>query len=1218
MTSLGNPTLDRDVSAPAFPLDDSQRAALDLADGVSAAIIGAPGTGKTTTLIELLADRVLGRGYAPGEVLLLVPTRAGATVLRDRLALRLGVPTNGPLARTANSIAFQLVRGAEAAAGGPTPTLLTGGEQDQIIAELLQGALDDGGPVGDGGDLDTRDRDAGGSFDGGRDRNGGGAGSSGPAWPSTLDPGVRRLRGFRTELRNLMMRAVEYGITPTRLAALGAENDRPEWVAAAHFIHGYDEVKDQSRPGQYDSTELAGFAAAVVAAAAPGSAGSATLGTLAGLRLIVVDDAQELNRATLTLLAQFAARGVAIVAAGDPDITTGSFNGAHADAVGRLGAYLAPGAPFVTTLVLDTVYRHGPGIRGVVREITHRIGTASAGTQRRAASVDPRDGVPAVESGAADSGTADSGTADSGTADPGSEASGAAKSGADAAGTEASASSVETLLAASPADQLALIAGRLRERHVLDRVSWGRMAVVARSGSAIPALARGLAALEVPTQVPSAQTALRDEWAVRAFILALDVTLGRRPLDAEAATELLRGPLGGLDPITLRRLRAALRQQELSQEELSQQELSQHEPGQQELSPKELGQQELSQHEPGQQELSPKELGQQELGQPESGQPGPGEQEPGRPASLATAGAGRTRTADELLAAVFATPSLLSAIDNRTARRAASCAESLLAASVEYEAGATIEELLWGLWQRSGLAREWLEQSTGIGIIADEANHNLDAVVALFSAAQRYVERTPAAPPVLFLEHLVDTDVPEDTLAPRALGDAVTVSTPNGLIGREFDLIVIANVQQNVWPDLRIRGSLLGAGDLAALASGRDPRGGDARTEVLHDELRMFAQAASRARSELLVTAVDNEENEPSVFLKLLPRPTEPAGADAADPAGRYPVSLRGLVGRLRRDLTRGVATGALSGHPDGSGRAADAAATLARLAAAAVPGADPGQWYGLAGPSTVQPLNDPAAGDDPVRVSPSKMAAVETCPLHWAIGRLGGGSSNTAANLGTIIHAVMEESTDRQPDALWQAVDERWGELRFDAEWQSEVQRADARNLTDRLASYLLDFERTGGELLSAEGSFGFDVDGAWLTGTVDRVERLADGSAVIVDLKTGRGDPVSDAGVADHPQLGAYQLAFQEGQIEGVPAGTPLAGARLVIVSSGTVKQNYRNPTQATFTEEQLLAFRTRVGADAALMGGATFVAELATHCLDPRSHGACRIHIIGQVSS
>jgi RecB family exonuclease len=252
------------------------------------------------------------------------------------------------------------------------------------------------------------------------------------------------------------------------------------------------------------------------------------------------------------------------------------------------------------------------------------------------------------------------------------------------------------------------------------------------------------------------------------------------------------------------------------------------------------------------------------------------------------------------------------------------------------------------------------------------------------------------------------------------------------------------------------------------------------------------------------------------------------------------------------------------------------------------------------------------------VRVSPSKMAAFETCPLHWVIGQVGGGTSNTAANLGTIIHKVMEDATDRSPEKLWQAVDARWNELQFDADWQSRVQKVEARALTDRLASYLLDFERDGGLLLSAEGTFTLEVDGAVLSGTVDRVEQRGDGRAVIVDLKTGRGDPISDAGVIDHPQLGAYQLAFSEGAIDGIPEDMPLAGARLLIVSSGTVKQNYRNPTQPAFTPDELAAFRGRVGEDAAGMGGATFLAEISSHCLDPRSHGSCRIHVIKQVSS
>ncbi len=668
------------------------------------------------------------------------------------------------------------------------------------------------------------------------------------------------------------------------------------------------------------------------------------------------------------------------------------------------------------------------------------------------------------------------------------------------------------------------------------------MAVIVRSGSLVPALSKGLAALEVPTQVQTASTALRDEHAVKAFILALDVTLGRRPLDAGAAVDLLAGPLGGLDPITLRRLRAALRQQELA---------------------------------------------------------GDGD-----------------RSADELLVEALTVPGALAAIDTRVARRAAAFSESLRKASADWESGATIEELLWGLWERSGLSTTWLEQSRGTGIVADEANHNLDAVVALFSAAQRFVERTPAAPPVLFLEHLVDTDVPEDTLAPRALSDSVVVSTPAGTIGREFDIVVIAGVQENVWPDLRIRGSLLGAGNLAAIATLQDPDAADDRTAVLHDELRMFAQAASRARTELLVTAVDNEENSPSAFFRLLPEPGETL-------VSRYPLSLRGMVGRLRRDLTSALRQQA--GRPASavlSGRAQDAAAALGRLAAEGVPGADPSEWYGLREQSTHQPLNDPDAGDGQVRVSPSKMSAYETCPLHWLIGQIGGGTSNTSANLGTIIHKVMEDAGDGNADtsaeALWRGVEERWGELVFDAEWQSEVQKREARKLTDRLASYLHDFERYGSTLLSAEGSFQLDLGEAVLSGTVDRVEQLADGRAVIVDLKTGKRDPINDAGVVDHPQLGAYQLAFHEGAIDGVQPHTELAGARLVIVSSGTSKQNYRNPTQQAFTPEELATFRQRVLDDAAGMGGSVFLAEIADHCLDPWSFGSCRIHVIKQVSS
>ncbi|KQX08457.1 ATP-dependent DNA helicase [Leifsonia sp. Root1293] len=1046
-------------------LDPAQLAVLALPEGRSAAVIGAPGSGKTTLVVELVRDRIRHRGYTPAEVLVLAATRASATRLRDRIGLRVGVPTNGPLARTGNSLAFQIVRGASTDA--ENPVLLTGGEQDQIIAELLAGHLEDG---------------------------------TGPSWPDPLTPEVRGLRGFRTELRDLMSRCTEYGVSPARLAGLGRELERPEWVAAAEFLREYEMVTDAYRSRAFDSASLAQEAAATVLEAPAGAAASATLGSLATLKLLIVDDAQELTRSTLALLRRFAERGVAIVAVGDPDVSTGSFRGSHPDALGRLAHHLALDS--VDTIVLDTVHRHGSDIRSIVAAVSGRIGTAgTTGRHRRAGAAEASDAA----------------------------LDGSAEVSASAGASIGAPPAVRARIAGSPAQQLELIARSLRERHVFDGVAWSDMAVIVRSGSLVEPLSRGLAALEVPTTVTTAGSALRDEQVVRAFVLALDVAMGRRQLDATAAVDLLSGVLGGLDPISLRRLRSALRREELA--------------------------------------------------------------------------AGGARGADELLVEALDRPGGLATIDTATARRAARLAESVRAASAEAAAGATIEELLWGLWQRSGLERTWTTQAREPGIAADEADRHLDVVVALFASAQRFVERAPLAPPALFLDELTARDVAEDTLAPRAVAQSVTVSTPTGVVGRDFEIVVVAGVQENVWPDMRVRGTLLGSGDLPAAVTGASADTTDARTAVLHDELRLFAQAVSRSRRELLVTAVSDEDQAPSAFFSLLPEPDD-------SPAERHPLSLRGLTARLRRTLT--TETDPL--------RSRQAAFDLARLAAEDVAGADPVDWYGIADISTELPLHHPDGGDGPVRVSPSRMEAFETCELHWLIDQLGGSAPNTASSLGSIIHSVAEHATpesDITPDGLLASVRERWEEIPFESEWQSGLESARAAELTERLSAYLRDFRSAGGELVQAEGGFSLPVgDAAVLNGKIDRVE-LRGGLLYIVDLKTGRSEPTSDDAVAEHAQLGAYQLAYAAGALGELP-DAPLGGARLVVVSSGTRSQPWRQPTQAPLDDEQLAAFQSRVEEDARRMGGTTFIAQIGSHCVDPYSHGSCRIHIVGSVSS
>jgi len=1029
------------TAAPVVPaLDASQARVIALGDAESAAVIGAPGSGKTVTAVEVVADRALSRGWSPDDVVVLTPSRAGASALRDRLALRLGVPTNGPLARTVNSLAFEIVTEAARHAGAPLPRLATGGDQDSDISQLLQGHLLDG---------------------------------TGPAWPGHLAPEVRRLRSFRTELRELMARATEYGVTPAELRSLGSAHQHPEWVAAAEFIDEYLTVIATTREYQVDSAELVQFAVSAL----EGFAGD----RVARLRLVVVDDLQEATESTLALLRGLAARGIAIIALGDPDVAANAFRGGEPDALGRLSTVL--GLPSLQTIVLDTVHRQSPGLREFVSRITERIGTAAAGSQRAAtAARTAADDVPAIL----------------------------------------------TVEAATPGRVWASTARLLREHHLARGVPWSRMAVVLRSGATVPPAARALALAEVPTRTSVGGRPLREDHAARSLLTVVDVGTGRSPLTAEGATEMLLGPFGSLDRLGLRRLRLALRAEELA--------------------------------------------------------------------------GGGNRAADELLVEALAAPGRFATIDHRVARQAERLAVLLAALRESAAEGATIEELLWLAWQSSGLEKPWFDQALASGIVADEANRHLDGIVGVFTAAKRWVEREPGAGFAAFLENMLDSEVPEDTLSPQPNQDTVFVSTPPGVVGLEFDVVVIASVQDGAWPNLRLRNSLLKPQELVRVVTGIDSTTVNERQLVLGDELRMFALAASRATTQVIVTAVANDDEAHSVFWSLLP-PT----AGSADVSGQMPLSLRGLTGRLRRELVA----------PRKSDRErAAAASALARLAREQVPGADPAQWHGLLEPSTSEPL---FGEEGTIPVSPSSLANFEESPVDWFIESIAGSEPSTAMAVGTIVHWAMETATNPSVDSVWAAIESRWPELFFEAPWLGESQKRATRVLAAGVAEYLADFLRDGKTLVAAEGRFTLEIERARVNGSIDRVERAADGSVVIVDLKTGSAITRQDD-IDAHPQLGSYQLAYAEGVLNeflsqhGEHRG---GGAKLLFVKKGVRGKAYREAVQAPLTEEQLEGFRTRIRQAAALMAAAEFRGVLE---IDSRGFSASSrlLHRVPAVSS
>ena len=125
---------------------------------------------------------------------------------------------------------------------------------------------------------------------------------------------------------------------------------------------------------------------------------------------------------------------------------------------------------------------------------------------------------------------------------------------------------------------------------------------------------------------------------------------------------------------------------------------------------------------------------------------------------------------------------------------------------------------------RVGLAAQWQAASAAGGARGAVADADLDAVVALFDAAARFTARLPHGSTRLFLDSLAGQEIAGDTLAERApRGDAVSVLTAHRAKGLEWDLVVVAGVQEGSWPDLRQRGSLLGMDELVDV--GGRPRG---------------------------------------------------------------------------------------------------------------------------------------------------------------------------------------------------------------------------------------------------------------------------------------------------------------------------------------------------------------------------------------------------------
>ncbi|WP_189054849.1 ATP-dependent helicase [Longimycelium tulufanense] len=915
-------------------------------------------------------------------------------------------------------------------------------------------------------------------------------------WPEHLRPALT-LPGFAAELRDLLLRAAERGLGPDDLIDLGKRHDRGEWVAAGQFFEVYEQVTLLRGAAGGEGPHGGGpalDAAELIASAllALDTDPDLLAAERARVRHLLVDDAQHLDPLAHHLIRRLGSSASEFVLAGDPDQAIFGFRGA--DPRGLTGA--DPSGERTVLLTVD--HRMAPAVRSAVRRLAARL--PGAGGHRDLVG-------PAGETGE----------------------------------LTALGGQVQVRLLASAAQEATWVADQLRRAHLLDGVPWSEMAVLVRStANTLPVLRRALLAAGVPVAVPADELPLAQQPAVWPFLALLRAAARPSTLDSDLAAALLVSPLGGADPLALRRLRRGLRRLELA--------------------------------------------------------------------------AGGDRGSGELLVEALTSDEKLAALEDGEAGAARQLARLLRLAQQEIADGATAEHVLWAVWQASGLERRWATQAARGGTAGAQADRELDAVVALFDAAARHTDRLPGSGVESFAEHLLSQQIMGDTLAPVApQGEAVAVLTAHAAAGREWTVVAVPSVQEGTWPDLRLRGSLLGVERMVDLLSGVPQDSAvSATAPLLAEERRLLLVAASRARRTLFVSAVRGEEEQPSRFLdELDDESLDPETAVRPLFRPERGLVLSELVGELRR---------AVCDPATETGRRRRAARQLARLAAAGVPGAHPDTWYGLPDISTDTPL---WTDDEAVRVSPSTVETLTKCPLRWLVERHGGQDAAELANVtGSLVHALVQAvASGADADEVRRALDEAWAAVDAGAPWFSRRERQRVERMLDTFRNWL---HRTRDELnqvaVEHELVVALDADDATDTrrvrvrGRVDRLEVDKQGRPVVVDVKTGK-NPVTKADAEENPQLAVYQLAAALGAYRSLGLPSEPGGARLLYVARADRYGSATERTQPALDPDRVRAWKDALRAAAVASTGPEYTATENTDCPRCTARTCCPLQPSGR---
>ena len=1069
-------------------------------------LTGIPGTGKTHHLTQR-ALRYLSDGRDPARLLILAPTRTAATRMRDTIAAASDRSLSVAPTRAWAAYAFDLLKRAQTR-GLLTGVegnlkLLSGPEQDVIIGELLANHAEGIAP--------------------------------GPAWPDSLREALPT-RGFRHEIRDFFDRMAEYDLTAEDVQALARDYNRPIWAALAQLHTEYRAVRALRAKNAYDPAVLINDACRLLLRNPE---------FLAEERrrydLILIDDVQELSPSTYRLLRLIAAEeppadaahltethpdlfaeGPQVVMTYSDEAVVQGFRGARPDLVRTLPESF----PHLAERTLTTSYRLPALMMPLLADIRRRLPRYSRYVP--AAETDRQNGqkTPATF------GRINTAPADEaltwGTADEPLLHLGADGKILDPAHYRTAPAGVYKYALSSAQDEANLLAQLLLEERIYGNRPYRESAIIVRSGADVARIRRVLSASGIPSRTSAALVPVRDEPAVRPFLDALSLLVYARKRGEKALNPAVTGAgYEALSPDEAEEIMRKSLDDVIAEENRSNP-----------LNGANSAITLLTSRLGGASSMDVRRLRQQL-----------------RSVELQTGG---HRPSDDLLLGALLHPETLPAEGvGRAVHRIAAVLSAGRKALARPDSTST--EVLWALWEASGLEKTWVAQTRNAGPEADAAHRNLDAMIGLFEAADRFDEQMRGAGAEQFLDFIDAQDLPMDTLAARGVRqDAVEILTPALAAGQSWRTVYVCGLQEGSWPNTTVRGSLLGTGDLVDICDARmrrpapanpAPANPDAQAEgeqvpparirsypervrdTRHDELRMFAVAATRASARLVLTAVRNEDEAPGEFFDfVVPTDAENESPEVPITRVRRPATLRSLVAELRRTLVEDALT-AMSAedaedaepkgtagspspeapdtaeevlNPEAAAFRFDAASrTLARLARVQAPGASPEQWWGLlplsstepffAHPAQESPENGADEGRRTIALSPSRLETIHNSPLDWLVSAARAeAQTDLSRSLGTLVHAIAEEYPTGTLEELQTALDERISSLGVPARredeseeeyrervpWEAYALYERAKRMILRLSYYYrTHMDAQGWKNLGVEGSFSVRV---------------------------------------------------------------------------------------------------------------------------------------------